>query len=173
MPNERWVFTETEIRQLAMTPQSQRDTLPKFNSLDEFLCALPEISDEDDKSDEDDNKWEQTPLIAYRNSSLSNRWADGTVGIPDELRELADDVQTYSTLDGGDYATVWLDVACDSQGNLVELLEPLWIIRVKNDWHLFDLNAGHQVAGPFTTERQARLVRRSMDKGASDAKTIP
>lgn len=139
---QRWIFTEAEIVQVA-----SGKLIP--NALDEFIVGVPSGI----------NEGESLSLIAYRNGDISNRWSDGTVGVPWELKELAGDEEEYVTLNG-EVADQWRDVETDEDGKFVALLQPLYVGRADGKWHVF--NGGCQVAGPYGSEAEAHSVRREM-----------
>lgn len=65
---ERWAFMKDEL-----------DKLPQCRGDDEFVAYPPEC---------------EIGVIVYRNGNVSNRWADGTVGLSPELVEAAFEEET-------------------------------------------------------------------------------
>jgi hypothetical protein len=89
---ERWVFTQSEIDKADFKPKSD----------DEFIATVP---------------GQELDVIVYRNGTVSNRWADGTIGVPAQIVELADAEETLHSLDLAEFADVWRDVVVDDEGN--------------------------------------------------------
>ena len=60
-------------------------------------------------------------VIVYRNGEVSNRWEDGTAGVPEDIRELADDENSLHkpciNEDGS-----WREVIVDDDETLVRIL---------------------------------------------------
>jgi hypothetical protein len=98
MPKQRWVFTQAEVACNGKGCESH----------DEFIATLPEDQVE-------------LGVIVYRNGRVSNRWADGTAGVPKDLAELASEVETLSTPDG-ELADEWHDVEADQYGRLKRII---------------------------------------------------
>jgi hypothetical protein len=119
--NERWVFTKSELKH----PET-------CHSKDEFI-GYPERD-----IDDEIRVWPERGVIVYRNGQVSNRYSDGTAGVPDDERDLVDAIETlvkpreqvkdlYDEL-----AYNWYDVVIDAEGNFVQWAEkppPLWLER--------------------------------------------
>lgn len=97
---ERWAFS-----------QSERDNPADCRGRDELLAHL----DIDDGFD----GIEGIGIIVYRNGEVSNRFSDGTAGVPKALADLANDEETLLHSDGEETA-VWADVEVDEDGNFVQ-----------------------------------------------------
>lgn len=93
---ERWIFTREELN----VPES-------CHGLDEFI-ALPADS--------------QQGVIVNRNGTVTNRWEDGTAGVPELLRRSADEVDTLVSIDGIQGVS-WRDVFTDENGSFVDWAE--------------------------------------------------
>jgi hypothetical protein len=95
---ERWAFLPCEL-----------DNLQACRAEDEFIAVLPleEV---------------ELGVIVYRNGEVSLRWQDGTVGIPPEIRELADDEETVLSLKG-EVIIGWRDVEVSEDGQPLRLHE--------------------------------------------------
>lgn len=85
MTTERWVFTDQELAQNAIGCTAH----------DEFAARVPD---------------QELCVIVYRNGEVSNRWSDGTAGVPAEVAELANEVETYYHPEQDAYADNWRDV---------------------------------------------------------------
>ena len=89
----RFVFTDHEVK------------YPKgCNNADEFIATPSEI---------------EMGVIVYRDGRVSNRWDDGTTGIPDDIYQAASAEESYRTRKG-EVADSWLDVYIDEEGNFVD-----------------------------------------------------
>lgn len=95
MRTERWSFTNRELKH----PKTCRAD-------DEFMVLLDEEESE-------------LPVIVYRNGEVSNRYADGTVGVIESNRLAANDQETLYTLDGEDSTFEWRDVEVTDEGEFV------------------------------------------------------
>ncbi len=96
MRKERWVFCESELA----NPAACR-------GYDEFTTG-PLGFDDVDRT--------ELGVVVYRDGSVSNRWDDGTVGIPAEIADLADVEETLYSPDRDEYADVWADVFVNHLG---------------------------------------------------------
>jgi hypothetical protein len=106
---ERWVFTEWELHHPLLC-----------NASDEFWAPVMDAED-----------W----AVVYRNGEMTNRWSDGTVGVPTDL--IIDDegyykpkhrrsVSTEMRQDGYDIeADQWYDVYVGDQSEFVAFVKPL------------------------------------------------
>jgi|GEM_PF-1401097 len=99
---ERWVFTDAELEEKDKSG---------LNAYDEFIAQVAEA-----------DSGEPIGIVAYRNGEVSNRFDDGTVGVPNDLIEMADQEDSYTTLDG-ELAENWRDVVVDDDGNFVEFAD--------------------------------------------------
>lgn len=97
---ERWWMTRREHADRTLTEQARGD--------DEFL-VFP--SDEDGQT--------ELGIVVYRDGRVSNRWGDGTVGVPDRWVELANAEETMVTFAGDDDGG-WHDVLVDTEGRFVD-----------------------------------------------------
>lgn len=97
MRKERWAFCESELADPA-----------KCNTYDELTTSVIDP----------DNPGEhlEQGVIVYRNGEVSNRWDDGTVGIPADVTELAAEEETLYHPDLDEYTDVWADVLTDDSG---------------------------------------------------------
>jgi hypothetical protein len=95
---ERWAFLPSEL-----------DNLQACRAEDEFVASLPLEEME-------------LGVIVYRNGEVSLRWEDGTVGIPPEIRELADEQDTLHSLKGEEICG-WYDVEVSEDGRPLRLCE--------------------------------------------------
>lgn len=113
MRKERWVFTELELCHESLL----KDTC---NRDEEFMAVVP---------------GEETAVLVLRDGSPTNRWVDGTVGVPQDIQELASEVETLNATDNDDssmcdLADTWRDVLVNEFGNFVKFLShPEDIIR--------------------------------------------
>ena len=93
MKTERWAFCKSELAH----PE-------ECKAYDEMLCSVTTGPDSSEG------------VIAYRNGEISNRFADGTAGLPADLVELAEAEEEYYSPDLDQYTDVWADVLVDSDG---------------------------------------------------------
>lgn len=96
---ERWAFSRSEL----VDPV-------KCNGHDE-LVAYVDIDDDWDGI-------ESYGIIVYRNGKISNRFDDGTAGVPKTLVELADSEESLLHPDGEE-TSEWKDVMADGNGNFL------------------------------------------------------
>lgn len=89
MTTERWVFTDQELAQKGVGCTAH----------DEFIATLPE-----------EIGGAEVGVIVYRNGGVSNRFADGTAGVPADQVALYAEVETYYHKDQDTYADNWRDV---------------------------------------------------------------
>ncbi len=99
---ERWAFSESELADPS-----------KCNGFDE-LVAYIDIDDEYEGTD-------GQQILVYRNGRATNRYANGTVGVPEALALLAEVVESLLHDDGGDTAG-WRDVETDKAGAFIQFL---------------------------------------------------
>lgn len=95
---QRWAFLPSEL-----------DNLSACCAEDEFVASLP-LEEMD------------LGVIVYRNGEVSWRWEDGTVGIPPEIRELADEQDTLHSLRGEEIIG-WHDVEVSEDGQPLRICE--------------------------------------------------
>jgi len=101
MRQERWAMSEEE------------SALPfALNSYDELIA---------DARDPENGELLEQGIIVSRNGEVSNRWDDGTVGVPADVAELADAEDTLYH-PNGEETDVWRDVEVDDDGSLLRLL---------------------------------------------------
>lgn len=107
---ERWVFTDYELKNFRV--------LSKCSGLDEFLA----------------DGGAELAVIVLRNGTTTNRWEDGTVGVPPRVADLADfdelpikPKHKRAFDDFGDEDTAaenWRDVYVDKNGKFLGFAEP-------------------------------------------------
>ena len=93
MRTERWIFCESELADPA-----------NCKADDEMLCSVTTGPDSSEG------------VIAYRNGEISNRFADGTAGLPADLVELAEAEEEYYNPERDEIADVWANVFVDGDG---------------------------------------------------------
>ena len=107
---ERWVFTGKELEECD-------DWLRQFSRSDDMFvtggipCGEPV-----------DGEVPRTELgvIVHRNGEVTNRWADGTVGVPSEIKKLAAEEESLIRCSrAADLAEHWTDVVHDGNGQFV------------------------------------------------------
>lgn len=99
---ERWAFSESELANPAGC--KGYDELVAYVHLDDNWGGV-----------------EGHGVVVYRNGEISNRFDDGTAGIPDGLAELANDVESLLHPDGEDTAE-WRDVEVEGEGDFVRFV---------------------------------------------------
>ncbi len=100
---ERWAFSQSELAKPV-----------KCNGYDELVAYV--------HVDDDWDSVENFGIIVYRNGEVSNRFDDGTAGVPKELVELADDEESLLHSDGEETAE-WRDVEADGDGNFLRFVK--------------------------------------------------
>ena len=103
MRRERWAFAATELAD----PHKCRGN--------NELVAYIDI----------DNDWggvDSVGIVVERNGIGTNRFDDGTKGVPTTLIVMANEVETLLHPDGEETA-VWKDVDCDSDGRFIRFSE--------------------------------------------------
>jgi len=98
---ERWVFTKAQLKN------------PKGLRRDDELIALVTP----------DEPSEGVDVIVYRNGEVSNRFGDGTVGLPEEVYVAAQDEDKLFDEEEDDWADNWRDVIVDADGNFVRFAD--------------------------------------------------
>jgi hypothetical protein len=93
MRTERWAFAESELADPAAC-----------KAHDELLASATTGPDSSEG------------IIVYRNGKASNRFADGTAGVPADLAELAEADEELYHPDLDEIADVWADVWVDDSG---------------------------------------------------------
>jgi len=93
---ERWAFSESELA----NPSQCRS--------DNELVAYVDLNDNYGGTD-------GQQIIVCRNGRATNRYADGTAGVPEALALLAEEEETLLHADGDDTAG-WRDVETDKTG---------------------------------------------------------
>ena len=97
MKTERWAFSESELTDPA-----------KCKAQDELIGEMPyEIAEE---------KGIEQGIIVYRNGEVSNRWEDGTAGVPADVAELANECETLYHPATNETTDVWANVLVDGDG---------------------------------------------------------
>lgn len=103
---QRWVFTDHELKRY---PQVARAS-------DEFYVGVEGC---------------ELEVIVRRDGTVTNRWGDGTYGVPEHIRKLADQEDVIwkprraRQNDTDDYhAANWLDVYVDRNGNFMGFVDP-------------------------------------------------
>jgi len=101
---ERWCFTAYELEH----PEDCK-------SHDEFVADL---------GGDQEGLISELGVLVQRNGDVTNRWGDGTVGVGDEYRQLADKsdtlVKPYRQAGESDvYADTWREVIVDKEGKFV------------------------------------------------------
>jgi hypothetical protein len=141
MQRERWVFT---VRELAALDQGAELNLTR---LDEFIAHLP--VDELEPG-----------VIVQRDETVTNRWDDGTAGVQEEYRELADEVESLVATDGTP-AEEWRDVLVEDTGEFVRFVEdgpPIagyWVIALCPGGEEMHWGKDGDTMLPYTTEAEA------------------
>lgn len=97
MRTERWAFCFGELAH----PEA-------CHSLDELTAT---VLDPDGSGE----RLEQA-VIVYRNGEVSNRWEDGTAGVPADVAELAAEEENLCNPKFGQCADTWADVYVDPTG---------------------------------------------------------
>jgi len=110
MRTERWAFSESELAAPA-----------KCNAHDELIGEVPYEYAEENGIEEG--------IIIYRKGEVSNRWEDGTVGVPAETAELADECETLYHPDSNETTAVWADVFVDDNGAWLGWAGPVPAVR--------------------------------------------
>jgi len=96
---ERWAFSAGDLAAPA-----------KCKGYDELVAYID--------LDDDWEGVERHGIVVYRNGEVSNCFDDGTAGVPKELAELADKVESLLHPDGEETA-VWKNVETDRHGNFI------------------------------------------------------
>ena len=103
MRTERWAFTQSELEHPC-----------ELTSLDELVASVKFHCEETGNT--------LDAVIVYRNGTVSNRWADGTAGIPELIAELAGEDESPYNPDTDEPADTWRDVEVDDEGRFVRFL---------------------------------------------------
>ncbi len=97
---ERWIFTHDEL------------SAPQQCTSHDIFIAYVQSEDLDPDG---------IGVQVERNGHVTNTWGDGTRGVPQELRTMADYEETLQTYDpDGGFADVWRDVLCDTHGQFIK-----------------------------------------------------
>jgi hypothetical protein len=63
---------------------------------------------------------EETDVVVYRNGTVTNKFGDGTVGVPEEIQKQADNIDDLinpsGTSDDTSFCNYWRDVWTDETG---------------------------------------------------------
>ena len=100
MRTERWAFTQSELEHPC-----------ELTSLDELVASVKFHCEETGNT--------LDAVIVYRNGTVSNRWADGTAGIPELIAELAGEDESPYNPETHEAADTWRDVRVDTEGGFV------------------------------------------------------
>lgn len=103
---ERWAFSESELAD------------PSKCKSDDELVAYVDLDDGYGGTD-------GQQIIVYRNGRASNRYADGTAGVPEALALLAEEQETLLHTNGEDTFD-WRDVETNKTGAFVQFLPMLF-----------------------------------------------
>ena len=103
---ERWVFADNELK----NPKNCK-------SNDEFIAMVT-------MGDEDAARWGgETDVIIRRDGTPTNRFADGTAGVPQEIQDIAKEIEClHIPGDSWELADSWRDVICDKNGKFVRFV---------------------------------------------------
>lgn len=96
MTTERWAFSTAELLR------------PELCTNEDELVAFVPAS--------------EIGVLVYRNGKVSNRYADGTTGVPADIAELADGIESLGHPVDDDYADLqetncWKDVVVNDDGS--------------------------------------------------------
>jgi len=97
---ERWAFTQSELKR----PHG-------LTSHDELVASVKFYCEETGNT--------LDAVIVYRDGTVTNRWADGTAGIPDLIAELAAEDESPYNPETHEAADTWRDVRVDTEGGFV------------------------------------------------------
>ena len=115
MRQERWVFTDAELAAPA-----------KCKGHDEFTtgpvpCGPPDTLE---FAETGELRWTELGVFVQRNGTVTNRWDDGTAGVPVDIVDLAGDIDSYVLAVGEvTIADNWRDVICTSDGDFVRFAD--------------------------------------------------
>lgn len=99
MKTERWVFTDAEL------VANGKDC----SGGDELVAHVMDV---------------ELGVLVERNGTVTNRWADGTAGVPDDIVELAKDVESLQTTETPvELAENWREVELNEDGTLAWIIE--------------------------------------------------
>jgi hypothetical protein len=115
MKTERWVFTQDELERIVAHIDGNQP-MPSLERGDEFIAVLTDYD---------------IGVIVYRDGEVSNRWADGTAGLTNRAKELAEDEECFHRVSdeiGWELAAIWLDVQTDSRGRLVAVIDEDFVL---------------------------------------------
>jgi len=116
---EAWVFTNYEL-----------DHPEGCNSQDIFIAAISDSILEEEGFSEGMGE-----VQVERNGTVTNRFGDGTVGVPREVMDLAEDEETLYTAYEYEEAYTWRNVESDENGNFVSFVEDkIPGINAKKSW---------------------------------------
>jgi len=107
---EYWVFDRNELQH----PEHARRT--------DIFIAHPTVTDYDKEGD-----WEPDQgVIVYRDGQVSNRWSDGTAGVPDVVVQAADELEEYYSPEFGDFVNAWRRVYTNETGEFLGWAPEKW-----------------------------------------------
>jgi hypothetical protein len=94
---ERWAFTDRELSNPAACC-----------GFDELIADVP---------------FEDLGVLVQRNGNVTNRWVDGTVGIPADIAELAVACESLYNSRTNELAEEWRDVVTNPAGEFLRFKE--------------------------------------------------
>lgn len=129
---KRCVFTDAELQHL-----------PDCHITDEFVAHAPGLPD--------------LGVIVYRDGTVGDRWGDGTVGLDDDVRALAGEVETLNCTASDDCADNWIDVVVDENDQVVRPAIQVGVRLFPNPKE--PLESVTEFQSVETCEEAAKLVR--------------
>ena len=107
---EYWAFARSEAAH------------PETTHRHDELIANPTVTDYDEEGD-----W--TPelgVIVYRDGTVTNRWSDGTAGVPANVVQAADELDELYSPYAGDMAFMWKRVYTNETGEFLGWAPENW-----------------------------------------------
>jgi hypothetical protein len=99
---------KNRIERWAVSDKVKETDLEKMNSYDELFALV------------DGNE----AVVVYRNGEVSNRYFDGTVGISQKDKAIAEHTDNvFEVIDDEVVECVWVDVEVDDSGNYIRLID--------------------------------------------------
>jgi hypothetical protein len=143
MRRERWVFTVAELALLDQGGEFHGE------ATDEFIAyPVPQAP--------------QHGVIVQRDGTVTNRFADGTVGVPEDQQELANECESlWTDMDQDGLAEDWRDVLVEDTGEFIRLVEagpPIagyWVIALCPGGEEMHWGKDGDTMLPYTTEAEA------------------
>jgi len=105
MTIQRCCFTRAELKNLA-----------GLSIYDKFIAEAYVPEDFDESVD-----IQSRLILVQRNGSVTNRYSDGTIGVPEEYQQLAEEDECPCTAEGT-YADNWRNCEVDDFGNIITIL---------------------------------------------------